>query len=183
MRAPLWIVSATAFAVLIASSGCQRRSEKATSAAAPPAIQQTPAPRSSTAAPQSAAPSASSWSGFKPEAGPVLVGHAVKLSDMTETEQKYGMAPKRGTGVVYQDQVVLMENGDKAVKTWNTNGIELDARRQRLAGQHAAGGTDPVRDEPLRRSRAQAHAHGQRRHRHPRPGAAHRSDQAGQPHV
>jgi hypothetical protein len=54
----------------------------------------------------------------------VLVGHAVKLSDMTETEQKYGMAPKRNAGVVYQDQVVLMENGDKAVKTWNTNGIE-----------------------------------------------------------
>ena len=54
----------------------------------------------------------------------MLVGHAVKPSEMTDTEQKYGIAPKRGAGVVYQDEVVLMEHGDKAVKTWNANGIE-----------------------------------------------------------
>ncbi len=124
MRASALIAWATAFAVLIASPGCQRGAEKATPAAVPPAAHQMPAPDSSTAAPQSAPPAVSSWSGFKPEAGPVLVGHAVKLLDMTETEQKYGMAPKRGAGVVYQDQVVLMEHGDKAVKTWNSNGIE-----------------------------------------------------------
>lgn len=123
MRASVWIVWATAFAVPIASSGCQR-AEKATPAAVPPAIQQTPAPRASTATPSPVPQAPAPWSGFRPEAGPVLVGHAVKPSDMTETEQKYGMAPKRGAGVVYQDQVVLMEHGDKAVKTWNTNGIE-----------------------------------------------------------
>ena len=86
--------------------------------------------------------------GFRPEAGPVLVGHGVKMSDITETEQKYGIAPKRGTGVIYQDQVVLMEHGDKAVKTWNTNGIEwtLDGsdpqvtrcRRDRSCSRRAA---------------------------------------------
>ena len=58
------------------------------------------------------------------------------MSDLTETEQKYGVAPKRGAGVVYQDQVVLVEHGDKAVKSWNTNGLEwtLDGSDPQING-------------------------------------------------
>jgi hypothetical protein len=78
---------------------------------------------------------APTWDGFRPEAGPVIVGHAVKLSDMTETEQKYGMAPSRGRGVVYQDQVALLEHGDKAIKAAESNGLgwTLDGSDPRIA--------------------------------------------------
>ncbi|MGH8712853.1 MAG: hypothetical protein ACREYB_02475 [Casimicrobiaceae bacterium] len=71
-----------------------------------------------------------------PDAGPVLVGRPTKVSDLTPTEQKYGMAPQRGAGVVFQDQVVLVEHGDKAVKTWNTNGLAwtLDGTDPRIGG-------------------------------------------------
>ena len=118
------VIPVAALAVLIASAACRQgdADKHATSAAGPVTARQAPA--SSTATPKVPSAAAATWDGFRPEAGPVLVGHAVKLSDMTETEQKYGMAPKRGAGVVYQDQVVLMEQGDKAVKSWNTNAIE-----------------------------------------------------------
>ncbi len=53
---------------------------------------------------------------------PVLVGHAVKLSDLSETEIRFGIAPKRGPGVTYQDGIILMEEGDKAIQSFASNG-------------------------------------------------------------
>src|SRR6185312_12290310 len=46
---------------------------------------------------------------------PVIKGHAVKLSDLSESEINFGIAPKRGPGVTYQDGIVLMEHGDRAI--------------------------------------------------------------------
>ena len=63
------------------------------------------------------------WSGFDSTPGPVLVGHPVKFSDMTESERKFGIAPKRGPGVVYQDDIILMEHGDQAIRSFASNGL------------------------------------------------------------
>jgi hypothetical protein len=63
------------------------------------------------------------WSGFSSTPGPILVGHPVKLSDLTESERKFGIAPKRGPGVEYQDDVVLMEHGDQAIRSAASNGL------------------------------------------------------------
>jgi hypothetical protein len=63
------------------------------------------------------------WSGFSSTPGPILVGHPVKFSDMTESERKFGIAPKRGPGVEYQDDVVLMEHGDQAIRSSSSNGL------------------------------------------------------------
>jgi hypothetical protein len=63
------------------------------------------------------------WSGFSSSPGPILVGHPVKFSDMTESERKFGIAPKRGAGVEYQPDVILMEHGDQAIKSFASNGL------------------------------------------------------------
>jgi hypothetical protein len=63
------------------------------------------------------------WAGFASAPGPVLVGHPLKLSDMTESERRWGMAPKRGPGIVYQDDIILMEHGDQAIRSFASNGL------------------------------------------------------------
>jgi hypothetical protein len=63
------------------------------------------------------------WSGFSSTPGPILVGHPVKFSEMTESERKFGIAPKRGAGVEYQDDIVLMEHGDQAIRSFASNGL------------------------------------------------------------
>lgn len=70
---------------------------------------------------RSAAPSfgAGFWQGN----GPVLVGHPVKLSDLSESEIRFGIAPKRGPGVTYQDNIILMEHGDKAIQSFASDGL------------------------------------------------------------
>ena len=54
---------------------------------------------------------------------PVMVGHSVKLSDLSESEIRFGIAPKRGTGVTYQDGIILMEHGDKAIQSFASDGL------------------------------------------------------------
>jgi hypothetical protein len=63
------------------------------------------------------------WPGFSSTPGPILIGHPVKFGDMTESERKFGIAPKRGPGVEYQDDVVLMEHGDQAIRSSSSNGL------------------------------------------------------------
>jgi len=54
---------------------------------------------------------------------PILTGHAVKLSDLSESEIRFGIAPKRGPGVTYQDGIILMEHGDKAIQSFASDGL------------------------------------------------------------
>ena len=54
---------------------------------------------------------------------PVITGHAVKLSDLSESEIHFGIAPKRGLGVTYQDDIILMEQGDKAIRSFASDGM------------------------------------------------------------
>jgi hypothetical protein len=68
-----------------------------------------------------------SESSFPPDfwlsSAPVQVGHSVKLSDLSESEIRFGIAPKRGPGVTYQDGVILMEHGDKAIRSFASDGL------------------------------------------------------------
>lgn len=61
--------------------------------------------------------------GFWLSSAPVLTGHAVKLSDLSESEVRFGTAPKRGPGVTYQDGIILMEHGDKAIQSFASDGL------------------------------------------------------------
>lgn len=63
------------------------------------------------------------WPGFASVPGPVLTGHPLKLSDMSESERRWGLAPKRGAGIVYQDDIILMEHGDQAIRSFASNGL------------------------------------------------------------
>jgi hypothetical protein len=101
MRKDLLLRTAVIAACLLVVSGCrQKRSGDETSLASPKA-----------------------WPGFASVPGPVLVGHPLKLSEMTETERRWGMAPKRGAGIVYQDGIILMEHGDQAIRSFASNGL------------------------------------------------------------
>jgi hypothetical protein len=78
--------------------------------------------------PESVSPSrstvASSFGpGFMLSNAPVLVGHPIKLSDLSESEIQFGIAPKRGPGVTYQDNIILMEHGDKAIQSFASDGM------------------------------------------------------------
>jgi hypothetical protein len=54
---------------------------------------------------------------------PVMTGHAIKLSDLSESEIRFGIAPRRGPGVTYQDGIVLMEHGDQAIRSFASDGL------------------------------------------------------------
>ena len=101
MRKELLLRAAVIAACLLVVSGCrQKRGGDETSLANPKA-----------------------WPGFASVPGPVLVGHPLKFSEMTETERRWGMAPKRGAGIVYQDDIILMEHGDQAIRSFASNGL------------------------------------------------------------
>ncbi len=65
----------------------------------------------------------SAWPGFGSTPGPIMVGRPIKLSDLTESERRFGVAPKRGPGIVYQDDIILMEHGDQAIRSFSSNGL------------------------------------------------------------
>jgi hypothetical protein len=46
----------------------------------------------------------------------------VQISALTESERKFGIAPKRGPEVEYQPDVILMEQGDKAIRSISSDG-------------------------------------------------------------
>src|SRR5579859_5223850 len=124
-------VSVLAIVAFVFATGCGRKDEapapKRAAASATPAAAPAPAPAAATVAP--------AWDGFQPEAGPVIAAHAVKMSDMSPTEQKYGIAPRRGQGIDFQDNIVVLEHGDRAIQSWDTNGLgwTLDASIPQVA--------------------------------------------------
>lgn len=61
--------------------------------------------------------------GFMQSNAPIQVGHAIKLSDLSESEMHFGIAPKQGPGVTYQDGIILMEHGDKAIQSFASDGM------------------------------------------------------------
>jgi hypothetical protein len=102
MRKDLLLRTGVIAACLLVASGCQQKH-----------------PGDETGGP--ANPSA--WAGFASSPGPILVGHPLKPSDLTESERRFGVAPKRGSGIVYQDGIILMEHGDQAIRSFASNGL------------------------------------------------------------
>jgi hypothetical protein len=115
-------------AAVVLTPACGRKDAASPPTAAAPSVAKAPA------APPPA-PTAPAWDGFQPEAGPVITAHPVKISDMTPSEQKYGLAPTRGQGIDFQDNIVLIEHGDTAIRSWASNGLgwTLDASNPQVA--------------------------------------------------
>jgi hypothetical protein len=64
---------------------------------------------------------------FGPEAVPgATVLQPIDLHSLSDTELKYGIAPKRTNQVEYQPDVIVMEQGDKAIRSVSSNGIEWE---------------------------------------------------------
>ncbi len=49
--------------------------------------------------------------------------HPIDLKTLTESERKFGIAPKRGPKVEYQPDIILMEEGDKAIRAIANDGM------------------------------------------------------------
>jgi hypothetical protein len=81
------------------------------------------------------AKSAEQWPGFAEFPGPIITGHPIERKDLTESELHFGVAPQRGPGVVYQDDIVLMEHGDKAIRSFASDGMSwtLDANAPQVS--------------------------------------------------
>ena len=59
----------------------------------------------------------------------------MKIGELTPSELQFGIAPKRGPGIVYQDGVILMEHGDRAIRSFASDGMSwtLDAGAPQVA--------------------------------------------------
>lgn len=124
------------FGVALAlAAACGHKDQAALPKAATVAKSVAPAPVSPVTAATPSDPAEAVWKGFRPEDGPVVTGKAVSFASLSPSEQKYGVAPARGEGVVYQDQVVLIEHGDKAIKAAVGDGLSwtLDGTDPRIA--------------------------------------------------
>jgi hypothetical protein len=64
---------------------------------------------------------------FGPDAVPgATVLQPIDLRSLSDTEMKYGIAPKRSSAVEYQPDVIVMEQGDKAIRSISGNGMEWE---------------------------------------------------------
>ncbi len=62
--------------------------------------------------------------------------HSVDPSTLTESQRKFGVAPRHGSGVEYQPGVIIMEQGDKAIQQVASNGLswQFDAKAPQVDG-------------------------------------------------
>jgi hypothetical protein len=64
---------------------------------------------------------------FGPNAVPGATGlQPIDLRSLSDTELTYGTAPKRSSAVEYQPDVIVMEQGDKAIRSISGNGMEWE---------------------------------------------------------
>src|SRR5690242_15370968 len=64
---------------------------------------------------------------FGPEAVPGATAlKPVDLHSLSESEMKYGIAPRHSSTVEYQPDVIVMEHGDKAIRSIASNGMEWE---------------------------------------------------------
>jgi hypothetical protein len=49
--------------------------------------------------------------------------HAVDPKTLTESQRKYGISPRRSSAVEYQPDVLIMEHGDEAIRSWAKDGM------------------------------------------------------------
>jgi hypothetical protein len=73
---------------------------------------------------------------FDPKNYPDAVqGSFVEPGKLTATERQYGLAPKRDARVSYQDDVILMEHGDQAIREAKSDGMtfSFDAKAEHVS--------------------------------------------------
>ena len=64
---------------------------------------------------------------FGPNAVPgATVLKPVDIHSLSESELKFGIAPRRSSTVEYQPGVIVMEHGDKAIRSISSNGMEWE---------------------------------------------------------
>ncbi len=64
---------------------------------------------------------------FGPDAVPGATAlQPIDVHSLSDTELKYGIAPKRSSAVEYQPEVIVMEHGDKAIRSISGNGMEWE---------------------------------------------------------
>ncbi len=64
---------------------------------------------------------------FGPDAVPgATVLKPVDIHSLSETELKFGIAPRHSSTVEYQPGVIVMEHGDKAIRSISSNGLEWE---------------------------------------------------------
>jgi hypothetical protein len=62
---------------------------------------------------------------FGPQAVPgTTVLKPIDPHSLSESELKYGIAPRRSSTVEYQPDVIVMERGDRAIRSIASNGME-----------------------------------------------------------
>ena len=64
-----------------------------------------------------------------------VVLHARNPATLTESERKFGVAPRRDPAVEYQPDIILMEHGDQAIRAIASNGLTwtFDAHAPQVA--------------------------------------------------
>ncbi|MEP6547292.1 MAG: hypothetical protein ABJD53_07475 [Gammaproteobacteria bacterium] len=109
---------------VIALSACSRQTNHATTAVAPPAPTAPTAPAAAPAAQPRASAASAAESMFDPKSNPgAVVGTFLDPHKLTESERKYGVAPKRDPRVKYGGDVIVMEEGDKAITGVGSDGM------------------------------------------------------------
>ena len=114
------VVSIAALLLCFVSSGCvqqQKRPAAETPRSAPPAS-------SSAATPAAAGPASAGPDMFDLKSHPdAIVMKPLDPATLTPTQLQFGIAPRHDPRVDYQPDIILMEQGDKAIRSIATNGI------------------------------------------------------------
>ena len=64
---------------------------------------------------------------FGPQAVPgATVLKPINVHSLSESELKFGIAPRRSSTVEYQPDVIVMEQGDKAIRSISSNGLQWE---------------------------------------------------------
>jgi hypothetical protein len=109
-------------AATLLAAGCAKH--QTPPAAAPPVAPQHPETAQSNPAPSNPAAEAEAASLFDPKLNPdAAVGVPLDPHTLTPTQLQYGIAPKRDPHVTYASDVILMEEGDKAIKMAASDGM------------------------------------------------------------
>ena len=126
--APRGRAALTAFVVLIVAASLRRL-------ALPPPQRPSPAPPAGELA--QASPGTITSDLFELKAHPdAMVLHARDPATLTESERKFGVAPRRDPAVEYQPGVILMEHGDQAIRAIASDlqaGADFDAHAPQVA--------------------------------------------------
>lgn len=111
----------TLLAAVILVTACGKQSEPHPATANPPAP---PAAPSAPAAPSQSTDAAAASRFFDPKANPdASFGAPLDPHQLTPSQLQYGLAPKRDPHVTYAPDVILMEDGDKAIRMAASDGI------------------------------------------------------------